>query len=73
VEAEAQAVSPGRAGVGGQGGPAPRRRPAAGKVTRLPRGELEEARDQDDHPHPHRDGTRQRRLPHRDRRQRDAQ
>ena len=37
VETQAQAVSPGRAGVGRQGTAAPGRRPAAGKVARLPR------------------------------------
>src|SRR5207249_1400014 len=40
VEAEAQAVSPGRACVGPQRTAAPGRFTAAGKVTRLPRGEL---------------------------------
>jgi len=43
VEAEAQAVLPGRAGVGRQRTAAPGCLPAAGKVTRLPRGELERA------------------------------
>src|SRR5438876_11489875 len=41
VEAEAQAVSPGRAGVGQQRTAAPWCLTAAGKVTRLPLGELE--------------------------------
>src|SRR5216117_1345970 len=41
VEAEAQAVSPGRAGVRGQRTAAPRCLPAVGKVMCLPRGELE--------------------------------
>src|SRR5215208_1612392 len=49
VEAEAQAVSPGRAGVGRQRTAAPGRLPTVGEVTRLPRGELEGAGDQDDH------------------------
>ena len=49
VKAEAKAVSPGRAGVGRQRMAAPGRRPAAGKVMRLPRGELDGAGDQDDH------------------------
>src|SRR5438876_9443717 len=48
AKSEAQAVSPGRAGVGRQRTAAPRCLPAAGKVTRLPRGELEGAGDQDD-------------------------
>src|SRR6266571_682895 len=41
VKAEAQTVSPGRAGVGRQRTAAPGCLPAPGKVTRLPRGELE--------------------------------
>jgi hypothetical protein len=43
VEAEAQAVSPGRAGVRRQRTAAPRYLPAAGKVMCLPRGELARA------------------------------
>src|SRR5438876_775385 len=61
VEAEAQAVSPGRAGVGRQRSTTPGRFPAAGELTRLPRGELEAAGDQDDHADPDRYGARQRR------------
>src|SRR5688572_915315 len=49
VETEAQAVSPGRACVGPQRTAAPGCLPAAGEVTRLPRGELEGAGHQDDH------------------------
>src|SRR5439155_551255 len=49
VEAEAQAVSPGRAGVGRQRTAAPGCLPAVSEVTRLPRGELEGAGHQDDH------------------------
>jgi hypothetical protein len=48
VEAEAQALSQGRAGVGRQRTAAPGCLPAAGEVTRLPRGELKGAGDQDD-------------------------
>src|SRR6267154_5534520 len=73
VEAEEQAVSPGRAGVGRQRTPAPGCLPAPGKVTRLPRGELEEAGDQDDRTDRDGYGARQRRLLHLDRRQSDAQ
>jgi hypothetical protein len=73
VEAEAQAVSPGRAGVRRQCAAAPRCLPAAGKVMCLPRGELERAGDQDDHTDRDRNGARQRRQLHLDRRQRDAQ
>jgi hypothetical protein len=72
VEAEAQAVSPGRAGVGRQRTPAPGRFPAAGKVKGLPRGDLEEAGDQHDNTDRDRYGAGQRRLQHLDRRQRDA-
>src|SRR5882762_4806283 len=61
VEAEAQAVSPGRAGVGRQRAAAPWRLPAVSEVTRLPRGELEGAGDQDDHTDRDRYGARQRR------------
>src|SRR6266436_5181690 len=49
VEAEAEAVSPGRTGLRRQPAAARRNLPAAGKVMGLPRGELEAARDQDDH------------------------
>src|SRR5260370_38252536 len=56
VEPEAQAVSPGRAGVGRQRTAAPACLPAAGVVTRLPRGELAGAGHQDDHPDPNRCG-----------------
>src|SRR5512132_203767 len=49
VEAEAPAVSPGRASVGRQRTAAPGRLPTVGEVTRLPRGELEGAG--------HKDGT----------------
>ena len=49
VESEAQAMSPGRAGVRRQRRAAPRCRPAGGKVTCLPRAELERAGDEDDH------------------------
>ena len=66
-------MSPGRAGVGRQRRRASGPLSAAGKVTRLPRAELDEAGDQDDRPDRHRYGARQRRLLHRDRRQRDAQ
>src|SRR5713101_4379689 len=72
VEAEAQAVSPGRAGVGRQRTAAPECLPAAGKVTRLPRGELEAAGDQDDQTDRDGYGASQRRLLQLDRRQRDA-
>jgi hypothetical protein len=48
VKSEAQAVSPGRADVGRQRTAAPGCLPAAGKVTRLRRGELERAGDEDD-------------------------
>jgi hypothetical protein len=47
---------------------APRRLPAAGKVMCLPRGELERASDQDDYTDHDRNGTRQRRQLHLDRR-----
>ena len=47
AETEAQAVSPGRAGVGRQRTITPGYLPAAGKVTRLPSGELKRAGDQD--------------------------
>jgi hypothetical protein len=63
----------GRAGVGRQRTAAPGGLPAAGKVTRLPRGELERAGDQDDPADRDRNGARQRRQLHLDRRQRDAQ
>src|SRR5207302_5379647 len=72
VESETQAVSPRRAGVGRQRTAAPGGLAAAGKVTRLPRGELEGAGDQDDDTDRDRYGARQRRLLHLDRRQRDA-
>src|SRR5205823_8740743 len=49
VEAEAQAMSPGRAGVGRQSTAAPWCLPAVGEVTRLPGGELEAAGHQDDY------------------------
>src|ERR1700724_2820110 len=49
VESKAQAVSPGRAGVGRQRTAAPGCLPATGKLTRLPRGELKGAGDPDDH------------------------
>src|SRR5712692_11585115 len=62
VEAEAQAVSPGRAGVGLQRTAAPGCLPAVSEVTRLPRGELEGAGHQDDHTERDRSGARQRRL-----------
>ena len=58
VEAEAEAVSPGCACVRPQRTPAPGCLPAAGKVTRLPRGELKGAGDQDDHTDRDRYGTR---------------
>src|SRR5882762_11062094 len=73
VQAEAQAVSPGRAGVGRQRTAAPGYLPAAGEVTQLPRGELERAGDQDDHTDRDRYGARQRQLLYLERRQRDAQ
>ena len=73
VEAEAQAVSPCRAGVGRQRTPSTGRFAAAGEVARLPGGELEEARDQHDHADRDRYGARQRLMLHLDRRQRDAQ
>jgi hypothetical protein len=66
VEAEAHAVSPGRAGVGGKRTAAPGCLLAAGKVTRLPRRELERTGDQDDHTDRDRNGARQRRLLHLD-------
>src|SRR5215471_19004142 len=49
VESKAQAMSPSRARVGRQRATTPGRLPAACKVTRLPRGELEGTSDQDDH------------------------
>jgi hypothetical protein len=49
VGAEAQAVLPRRVGVGRQSAAAPGCFPAAGKMTRLPRGELEATSDHDDH------------------------
>src|SRR2546425_8501223 len=58
VDAEAQAVSPGRAGV--RGHLAAPRLPATSKVMRFPRGELEQAGQQDDHPDHDRCGARQR-------------
>jgi hypothetical protein len=67
VEAEAQAVSPCRAGVRRQRTAAPRCLPAEGKVMCLPRGELERAGDQDDHTGRDRNGARQRRQLHLDR------
>src|SRR5437762_7684902 len=73
METEAYAISPGCAGVGGQHAATFGRLPATGKVTRLPRGELERAGDQDDHTDPDRNGARQRRLLHLDRRERDAE
>src|SRR5579883_2362645 len=48
VESEAEAFSPGRVGNGWRGWRAPGRVPAAGKVTLLPRGELQRAAHQDD-------------------------
>ena len=47
--------------------------PGSGQVTRLPRAELERVGDEDDHADRDRNGARQRRLLHLDRRQRDAQ
>ncbi|HSU05559.1 MAG TPA: hypothetical protein VLI93_08300, partial [Acetobacteraceae bacterium] len=73
VEAEAQAVSPGRADGRRQRTAAARCLPAAGKVICLQRGELERAGDQDGHTDRDRDGARQRRLLSLDCRQRDAQ
>jgi hypothetical protein len=73
VEAEAQAMSPSRAGGRRQRTAAPWCLPAAGKVMCLPRGELERAGDHDDHTDCDRNSTRQRRQLHLDRRQRDAQ
>jgi len=73
VESETQAVSSGRARVGRQRTAAPGCLPAAGQVTRLPRAELERVGDEDDHADRDRNGARQRRLLHLDRRQRDAQ
>src|SRR5256886_12035981 len=58
VEAEAQAMSPGRAGIG-RDTVAPGL-PAAGEVTILPGGELEGACQQDDRTHGDRGGARQR-------------
>src|SRR5512132_468858 len=62
VEAEAQAVSQGRASVGRQRTAAPGRLPTVGEVTRLPRGELEGAGHKDDHTDRDRYAARQRRL-----------
>ena len=73
VEAEAQAVSPGRAGVGRQRAAAPGHLAAASEMTRLPRGELEDPGHHDHHTDRDRYGARQRGLLHLDRRQRDAQ
>ena len=50
VETEAQAVPPGRAGVGRQRSAVRGRLPATGEVARLPRRELEGAGEQDDRP-----------------------
>src|SRR3989475_12825282 len=60
VEADAQAMSPGRAGVGWQRTAAPGCLPAAREVIRLPRGELEGACQQDDRTDGDRGGARQR-------------
>jgi len=65
VEAQAQAVSPGRAGVGRQRAAAPGCLPTTCKLTCLPRGALEGAGHQDDHTHRDRYGARQRRPLHR--------
>jgi hypothetical protein len=73
VEAEAQTVSQGRAGVRRPRATGPRFRAAAGKVMCLPRAELEAAGDQDDDADCHWYGARQFRLLHLDRRQPDAQ
>ena len=64
---------PYRQAVPGSAGSAPRPPPAGGELTRLPRGELVGARDQHHHADRDRHRTRQRRLVHRERRQRDAQ
>ncbi len=66
-------MTPGRAGSGWRRAAAPGRLPAAGKVTRLPRGELQEAGDQDDHTDRRRYCARQRRQVHLGRRQHDPQ
>ena len=72
VEAEADAVSPGRAGVGGQCAARLWCLTTAGEVVCLPRGELDCARDQDDHAGRDRNGARQRRPLHCGRCQRDT-
>jgi hypothetical protein len=64
VESEAQAVSPGRAGVGRQRTATAGCLAAAGQVTRFPRAELERPADEDDHADRERYSSCQRRLPH---------
>ncbi len=65
-------MPPSRAGIRWKCTVMPRRCAAAGKVVRLPRGELEGACDQDDHTDRDWNSARQRRLLHFYRRQRDA-
>ena len=73
MQAEPQAVPPGRAGIGRQRVAGSGHLPAAAKVTRLPLCELERAGHKDDHTHRHRNGSCQYRLLHFDHRQRNAE
>ena len=73
IKAQAEAVSPGRAGASHGCRAVLMFAAAAGEVTRLPRGELERADDQDDHSDGDRYGARHCRNSHLDLRQRDAQ
>jgi hypothetical protein len=72
LEPEAHSAPPCRAGVGPQCMATPGHLPATAEVMPLPRGELEETGEQDDHSNRDRYSARQRRLLHLDRRQRDA-
>jgi len=73
LEAESQAVSQRRAGIGRQVYGPVRVPPGSRQVTRLPRGELEGAGHQDDRTDRDRYGARKRGQLHLDCRQRDAQ
>lgn len=73
VQAEAQAVSPSCADVRLQRAATCRCLSAAVKLMCLPHGELQRTGDQDDQAARHRNGARQHRRLHLDRRQRDAQ
>ena len=72
MKSEAHAVSPGGASVCWQGAAAPGCLSATGESMCLPRGDLERASNEDDHPDRDGHGARQRRLLHLDCRQRDT-